>query len=1051
MNATHPRDRTVTAVLGPTNTGKTTYAIERMLGHKTGVMGFPLRLLAREVYDRIVELRGPSVVALVTGEEKIVPASAKYFVCTVESMPIETGADFVAIDEIQLCADPERGHVFTDRLLGARGMHETLFLGAMTMRDSIKAVIPDAQFVFRERYSVLSYSGPKKISRLPARSAVVAFSTDQVYAIAELLRRQKGGAAVVMGALSPRTRNAQVKMFQEGEVEYLVATDAIGMGLNLDLKSVWFAGSSKFDGRKHRRLEAQELAQIAGRAGRYTNDGTFGVTGDCRPLDAELVEAIEEHRFRPVNALQWRNSALNFANPDALLKSLDMPSPMMGLQRTREAEDVAALRMLSRDVDVQMIAKGAAQTRLLWDVCQIPDFRKTMMTEHVDLLRRIYGFLTGASQVIPEEWMRKQVQRIDRSDGDIDVLSKRLAFIRTWTYAANRSDWFQDAASWRKKTRAVEDRLSDALHTRLTQRFVDRRTSVLMRRLKQKEDLVATVEKDGGVTVEGEHVGRIEGLRFQPDKEAEGVHGKTLRAASTVPVAAELTQRVERLYAAADGAIDFTEQGGIVWDNVVIGRLEKGADALTPVAKVFADELLEATSLERAQRRCQQWIDRKIANLFEPLLALKNDETITGIGKGVAFQVVESLGILPRGPVANDVKSIEQEVRAIMRKHGLRFGQYTLFMPLLLKPAPTRLRVMLWGLAQEMEDIPAPPPPGVVTMPAPEGVPNAYFPIAGYRRAGARALRLDMLERLADMIRPLDARKGFEATADMLSITGLTLEQFAELMTGMGYRGERGERKKSKPEPKPTETSSKTSEAGKATAAEVDAKPEPETAPSLDQVILGTTPAPSAEQPATDAETASESPPAEATPAAAPPEQVTESPAAEAAPEQPTAAEAPESEAPPAAEPTPKSDAAADAKTEAPTDAAPDAAKSAETEIFYTFRTVPRGRQQRSEGSRRKPNEGGKQNRNANPPGGEAGAPKPVNTGPGARKAHAGKMGGSGRPDGNRPDRNRKGGKGRPPPKQQPQTFQSAPPKQGGGKMDPDSPFAVLQKLKDDK
>jgi len=848
MTSTHPRDRTVTAVLGPTNTGKTTYAIERMLGHKSGVMGFPLRLLAREVYDRIVELRGPSVVALVTGEEKIVPAAAKYFICTVESMPIETGADFVAVDEIQLCADPERGHVFTDRLLGARGMHETLFLGAMTMRDSIRAIIPEAQFLFRERYSVLSYVGPKKISRLPGRSAVVAFSTDQVYAIAELLRRQKGGAAVVMGALSPRTRNAQVKMFQEGEVEYLVATDAIGMGLNLDLKSVWFAGSSKFDGRKHRRLEAQELAQIAGRAGRYTNDGTFGVSADCRPLDPEMVEAIEEHRFRPVGALQWRNSALNFANPDALLKSLDMPSPMMGLQRTREAEDVAALRMLSRDPDIQMMAKGANATRLLWDVCQIPDFRKTMMTEHVELLARIYGFLTTASRVIPEDWMRTQVQRIDKTDGDIDVLSKRLAFIRTWTYAANRSEWLQDAARWRDKTRAVEDRLSDALHTRLTQRFVDRRTSVLMRRLKQKEDLVATVEKDGRVTVEGEHVGRIEGLRFQPDKEAEGVHEKTLRAASTGPVAAELTQRVERLYAAADGAIDFTEQGGIVWDNVVIGRLEKGADALSPAVRIFADELLEPTSLERAQRRCQQWIERKIAAQFEPLLTIKNDESITGIGKGVAFQVVEALGVLPRGPIANDVKSIEQDVRANMRKHGLRFGQYTLFMPLLLKPAPTRLRVMLWGLSEGMEDIPAPPPAGVVTFPAPEGVPNAYFPMAGYRRAGNRALRLDMLERLADMLRPLDARKGFEATADMLSITGLTLEQFSDLMAGMGYRGERGERLKVKPAKEEPKAETKSDDAPAEASESVK--------PTLEDAILGNDAPASEEAPPTDSSVA---------------------------------------------------------------------------------------------------------------------------------------------------------------------------------------------------
>ena len=790
---------TVTAVLGPTNTGKTTYAIDRMLGHKTGVMGFPLRLLAREVYDRIVEMRGPSVVALVTGEEKIVPPNAKYFVCTVESMPLEQGADFVAVDEIQLCADPERGHVFTERLLHARGMHETLLLGALTMRDKIANLIPGVQFAYRDRFSELTYAGSKKVSRLPARSAIVAFSTDQVYAIAELIRRQKGGAAVVMGALSPRTRNAQVAMFQEGEVEYLVATDAIGMGLNLDLKSVWFAGAAKFDGRRHRKLEPQELAQIAGRAGRYKENGSFGVTGECSPFDPEVVEAIEEHEFHGVGALQWRNSKLSFANPSALLASLELAPPARGLQRAREGEDVAALRLLADDGDVARVAKGIRPVRLLWEVCQVPDFRKTMLTEHVDLLKRIYGFLTSGRLVIPEDWIAAQVLRIDRTEGDIDALSKRLAYVRTWTYAANRSGWVENAPEWREKTRAVEDRLSDALHTRLTQRFVDRRTSVLMRRLKQREELVAEVDKDGGVTVEGEHVGRIEGLRFQPDKEADGIHAKTLRAASTGPVAAELTKRVEKLYAAADGEISFTEQGGIVWDNVVVGRMEAGADPLSPNAKLFADELLEASSVERGERRLNQWLERRVSTLFEPLLTLRDDETITGLSRGVAFQLVEGMGILPRGPVAQDVKSLEQEQRAQLRKHGLRFGQYTLFMPALLKPAPTRLRIVLWGLFKAMDEIPSPPQPGVVTMPAPEGVPAEFFQMAGYRKAGSRALRLDMLERLADLLRPLDGRAGFEANGDMLSITGLTLEQFADIMGGLGYRGERGERARIKP------------------------------------------------------------------------------------------------------------------------------------------------------------------------------------------------------------------------------------------------------------
>ncbi len=1053
MSASHPRDHTVTAVLGPTNTGKTTYAIERMLGHKTGVMGFPLRLLAREVYDRCVELRGPSVVALVTGEEKIVPPNAKYFICTVESMPVETGAAFLAVDEIQLCADPERGHVFTDRLLNARGMHETLFLGAMTMKERIGQLIPLARYHFRERFSVLSYVGSKKISRLPQRSAIVAFSTDQVYAIAELIRRQKGGAAVVMGALSPRTRNAQVRMFQEGEVEYLVATDAIGMGLNLDLKSVWFAGKAKFDGRKHRNLQAQELAQIAGRAGRYMNDGSFGVTADCRPLEPEVVEAIEEHEFQNVGNLQWRNSRLQFATAEALLASLDFPAPRTGLMRTREAEDVMALRMLAADPDVQMSAQGKNAVRLLWDVCQIPDFRKTMVGEHVDLLRRIYAFLTTGQRVIPTDWMAQQVLRIDKTDGDIDVLSKRLAYIRTWTYAANRSDWLDDAPHWRERTRAVEDRLSDALHARLTQRFVDRRTSVLMQRLKQKEELVATVDKDGGVSVEGEHVGRLEGLRFQPDKEAEGVHASTLRAASTTPVIAELTQRVEKLYAGNDGDLTFTEQGGIVWDNVVIGRLTRGADALSPVAKVYADDLLEATSVERAEKRLQQWIDRRIKTLFEPLLDLRDDEKIDGIARGVVFQLVEALGVLPRGPIAQDVKSIEQDTRSLMRKHGLRFGQYTLFLPALLKPAPARLRIVLWGIAQGMDEIPAPPPAGVVTFAAPEGLPEAYFQMAGYRRAGDRALRLDMLERLADMTRGLDARKGFEATADMLSITGLTLEQFASLMEGMGYRAEKAERPKVKT--MPVTPAEEPADTGTPAPAEAEAEAEAVETAAVEPVEAGDAPETGAGDegaPAPVDDVVSLDNPGEALESAPPATAFAEADIAaveaveqgptdvDQAPERPVSGDAAapmvaDSEEPMAAMGQPSS-APKEAEGKTVEVSIPDAT-TGEMETFYTFRILPKGRRQRGDAPRR---EGG-ENRAPR----KDGERKPRREGgkSEARPNDASRKGGKprGKPGQGRPDGNRDA----------PKREHSAAPPRPNRPVDPDSPFAILQKLKDGK
>ena len=497
----------ITAVLGPTNTGKTHYAIERMLAHRTGVIGLPLRLLAREVYDKIVALRGPSVVALVTGEERIVPDRAAYWVCTVEAMPEGMGCDFLAIDEIQLCADPERGHVFTDRLLRARGLLETVFLGSDTMRPTIAALVPQAQFMRRERMSQLVYTGSKKISRMQPRSAIVGFSVDNVYAIAELLRRQKGGAAVVMGALSPRTRNAQVALYQNGEVDYLVATDASGMGLNLDINHVAFSALTKFDGRRMRQLAPNELAQIAGRAGRGMSDGTFGVTGEAGPLDDEVASAIQDHRFTPLRKLQWRNPDLNFASPEALIHALEMQPKDELLVRTRDSDDLLALKALVQIDEVRARASSVAAVRLLWDVCRVPDFRGISNAEHASLLQAIFGFLHQRGRV-PNDWMARAVKRIDRTDGDIDALSKRLAFIRTWTYVAQRKDWVDDESHWRGETRAVEDRLSDALHQRLTQRFVDRRTSVLLRRLKQKEALLAEVNDKGEVTVEGEFVGR---------------------------------------------------------------------------------------------------------------------------------------------------------------------------------------------------------------------------------------------------------------------------------------------------------------------------------------------------------------------------------------------------------------------------------------------------------------------------------------------------------------------------------------------------------------
>ncbi|TNF20689.1 MAG: disulfide oxidoreductase [Rhodobacteraceae bacterium] len=793
-----PLDGRTVAVLGPTNTGKTHYAIERMLGYRTGIIGLPLRLLAREVYDKIVAIRGPSVVALVTGEERIVPPRTQYWVSTVEAMPEGMGADFVAIDEIQLCADPERGHVFTDRLLRMRGTHETLFLGSDTMRGPIAALVPGVEFSRRQRMSQLSYIGSKKISRLQARSAIVGFSVENVYAIAELLRRQKGGAAVVMGALSPRTRNAQVALYQNGDVDFLVATDAIGMGLNLDVNHVAFSGLSKFDGRRMRPLQPNELAQIAGRAGRGMRDGTFGVTGEAPPLSDEVVEAICSHQFTPLKKLQWRNAALEFGSIDRLIGSLEAPPGDDLLLKARDSDDLRALRTLSQEDEVFARASGPGAVKLLWDVCRIPDFRGISHSEHAGLLGVIFCALHEHGRV-SEDWLVRQVRRIDRTDGDIDTLSKRLAYIRTWTYVAQRKGWVADESHWRGVTRAVEDRLSDALHAALTQRFVDRRTSVLLRRLKQKEALLAEVNDNGEVTVEGEFVGRLEGFRFRQDKEATGQEAKTLKSASLQALAPHFHLRADRFYNAPDTEIDFTEQGGLMWGDQAVGKLVKGSDPLKPEVKAFVDDEAGADVAQKVQRRLQHFIDRKVATLFEPLVAMSRDEALTGLAKGFAFRMVESFGIIPRAQVADDVKALDQDARGALRKHGVRFGQFTIFMPLLLKPAPTRLRLVLWSLWQGLDIFPEAPPPGLVTVPADAQAPEGADTMSGYRKAGTRAIRIDMLERLADMLRAEDTRGGFEAKPDMLSITGMTLEQFSDLMQGLGYKAERGERTKVKP------------------------------------------------------------------------------------------------------------------------------------------------------------------------------------------------------------------------------------------------------------
>jgi ATP-dependent RNA helicase SUPV3L1/SUV3 len=621
-----------------------------------------------------------------------------------------------------------------------------------------------------------------------------------------------------MGALSPRTRNAQVAMYQEGEVDYLVATDAIGMGLNLDIDHVAFSALTKFDGRRMRPLAPNELAQIAGRAGRGQKNGTFGTTGDAPELPAPVARAIEDHSFTPLKKLIWRNPRLEFGTIDRLVRSLEAPPDREDLVKAREADDLIALKTMADDSEIRARASDGASVRLLWDVCRVPDFRGISAGEHASLLTTLFNNLHEHGTV-PQSFVAGQVTRLDRTDGDIDTLSKRLAFIRTWTYVAQRKGWVQDEKHWRSETRAVEDRLSDALHDALTKRFVDRRTSILLRRLGQKEAMVAEVNDAGEVTVEGEFVGRLEGFRFTLDKSADGNEAKTVKTAALQALAPHFHLRADRFYNAPDTEIDFTEQGGLMWGSAAVGKLLPGDDPLAPRVEAFVDDVAGPDVAGKVARRLQHFIDRKIAAHFEPLLGMQKDETLTGLAKGFAFRLVEGFGIIPRSEIADEVKALDQDMRGLLRKHGVRFGQFTIFMPLLLKPAPTRLRLVLWALAQRLDVFPEAPPPGLVTVPGMGDGPAGADTMAGYRNAGDRAVRLDMLERLADMLRSENSRAGFEANADMLSITGLSLEQFASLMQGLGYTAERGERPKvkaAKAEEAAPETPAETSEAGAA-------------------------------------------------------------------------------------------------------------------------------------------------------------------------------------------------------------------------------------------
>lgn len=805
----HIKSAGVTAVLGPTNTGKTHHAIERMLSFPSGLIGLPLRLLAREVYNRVVARVGANNVALITGEEKIRPPAPAYWVSTVEAMPRDIKVDFLAIDEIQLTADLDRGHIFTDRLLHWRGEQETLLIGAATMAPIIRELFPNAPIFSRRRLSKLSFAGDRKISRLPPRTAIVAFSAEEVYAIAEWIKRQRGGAAVVLGALSPRTRNAQVELFQSGDVDYVVATDAIGMGLNLDVDYVAFASDRKFDGWRNRRLTPAEFGQIAGRAGRHMADGVFGSTGRCPPFDEELIEALEDHRFDAVTLLQWRNSALDFSSLDALLLTLERTPTHLRFTRGPIAIDQITLEAVSHDEATRRNAKSPADVARLWDACQIPDYRKTSPAAHTELVRTIFGFIVRRGK-IPAEWMAQQIAGVDRVDGDIDTLSHRLAQVRTWSFISNRSGWLEDAEHWQSRARRVEDSLSDALHERLTQRFVDRRTSVLMRRLRENAMLEAEINAAGDVLVEGQHVGSLQGFRFTPDPGAAGEAAKTLNAAALKALAGEFEARATRVFDAVDDAFALANDGVIRWLGEPLAKITAGAGILSPSCRILADEQLAGAALDKVKQRLDLWLAQHVKKLLGALEVLEKGEGLEGTTRGVAFQIAEELGVLDRTRVAKEIKAFSQEDRGALRKLGVRFGAYHIYLPLLLKPAPRSLAALLWALhhggldhVKGLDEVPHLAASGRTSFAADTEIPKSFYRSAGFRVCGERVVRVDILERLADLIRPAIAYRpgtsagdpplgaadadGFVVTVAMTSLTGCSGEAFSSILKSLNY------------------------------------------------------------------------------------------------------------------------------------------------------------------------------------------------------------------------------------------------------------------------
>jgi len=779
----------ITAVLGPTNTGKTHLAIETMLSFDSGIIGFPLRLLAREVYEKVIKKISLDKVALITGEEKIIPPNAKYFLCTVESMPIDKLVDFVGVDEIQMCADHERGHIFTDRLLNMRGEKLTMLMGSNTIKNIISKLDDDIEFINRERLSKLTYTGHKKISRINRKTAIIAFSAEEVYAIAELIRRQKGGAAVVMGSLSPKTRNAQVELYQSGDVDFLVATDAIGMGINMDLDYVYFSNLKKFDGKKLRKLNLSEIGQIAGRAGRYLNNGSFGITGECKEISAEEVDLIENHKFEEIRTLFWRNSNLNFNNSFSLLKSLEQKPYQDWLRKIHECEDEKALKFFLKDKNLENVNMNKKTLSLLWECCQIPDFVKKTYGNHYEVIGSVFKFLNSEKGKIPDEYMRIQLMKLDKLEGNVDSLSNRIANVRTWSYVSNKNNWIENQDYWIEKTKNLEDKLSDRLHEELTKTFIDKRASVLARGLKQDMEFKTEILQNNDVKIDNHYIGKINGLKLELDLKQGALETdiKSLKKAARQSVSPELEKRIDNIIETK--IIELSNDTKIYWNKFPIAKIIPGKDYLTPNLEIIVDEMLEQKQRQKLIDFLKKWLSEKINLELKSLIDLRNINQKNSSIKALAYQLYENNGVLKRDQVSDYLKSLGQEERKILREIGVKFGRYHIYLFKLIKPEAVKLRTLLWKNFHQKYFKLNPPTFGLNFIEDKEKQNKNFMLLCGFEKFDNFFVRIDILERLFMQIinTNTEQKKEIKVVPEMLNLLGCNKENFVSLLKKMNY------------------------------------------------------------------------------------------------------------------------------------------------------------------------------------------------------------------------------------------------------------------------